>query len=150
MTTNLKKNFTCAHPYCNKQYKTKYSLKRHYLTHTRIKQHQCFYCEKRFSLQQYLEEHIYIHTGEMPFVCKYPGCGRKFRQAGKLSIHKKTHCTSHFHGNASQESTKLNEINSQGLIIQQILNQISKFQLPDYFHSRVLPLPLQLVGPRIK
>jgi hypothetical protein len=32
-----------------------------------------------------------MHTGLKPFVCKHPGCGRAFRQAGKLSVHKKIH-----------------------------------------------------------
>ena len=145
MTTTLKKEFCCDFPSCSNKYRTKYSLKRHYLTHMGVKQHQCPYCEKRFTLEQYLQEHVYIHTGEMPFICTHPGCGKRFRQAGKLSIHKKTHCSSLIHENVSQGSTRLNEANAQGLAIQQILDQIAKFQLPNYYHSKVLPLPVQLV-----
>ena len=32
-----------------------------------------------------------MHTGRKPFVCTFPGCGKAFRQAGKLSVHKKLH-----------------------------------------------------------
>ena len=34
---------------------------------------------------------MYIHTQQKPFRCDYPGCNRTFRQAGKLSMHKKSH-----------------------------------------------------------
>jgi uncharacterized Zn-finger protein len=48
-------------------------------------------CFKSFALAQYLKEHTYIHTGQKPFTCEHPGCGRQFRQAGKLSMHRKIH-----------------------------------------------------------
>jgi uncharacterized Zn-finger protein len=38
-----------------------------------------------------LKEHTYIHTGQKPFRCPYEGCTKAFRQAGKLSMHKKLH-----------------------------------------------------------
>jgi uncharacterized Zn-finger protein len=38
-----------------------------------------------------LKEHTYIHTGQKPFKCPYEGCTKAFRQAGKLSMHKKFH-----------------------------------------------------------
>jgi uncharacterized Zn-finger protein len=48
-------------------------------------------CFKKFALAQYLKEHTYIHTGQKPFKCPYEGCTKAFRQAGKLSMHKKFH-----------------------------------------------------------
>lgn len=38
-----------------------------------------------------MKEHTYIHTGQKPFKCPYEGCTKAFRQAGKLSMHKKFH-----------------------------------------------------------
>lgn len=51
----------------------------------------CVLCFKTFTLAQYLKEHTYIHTQQKPFKCDYEGCNRAFRQAGKLSMHKKIH-----------------------------------------------------------
>ena len=31
------------------------------------------------------------HTGVKPFVCKFPGCGKKFTQSSNLAAHEKTH-----------------------------------------------------------
>ena len=42
-------------------------------------------------MAQYLKEHTYIHTQQKPFKCDFEGCTRAFRQAGKLSMHKKVH-----------------------------------------------------------
>ena len=144
MASKGKKEYCCDFGNCENHYRTKYSLKRHYLSHMGVKQHQCPYCEKRFSLAQYLQEHVYIHTGEMPFVCKHPGCGKKFRQAGKLSIHKKTHSSSCSPDNVSQDSTKLGDVGIQAKIVQDFLGQIAAFQLPSFFYSKRLPLPPQL------
>jgi len=146
MSSRPKREFCCDFGNCTNKYRTKYSLKRHYLSHMGVKQHQCPYCEKRFSLTQYLQEHIYIHTGEMPFVCNHPGCGKRFRQAGKLSIHKKIHTTcSSKEENGSQGSTKLSEVGSQAKIAQEFLGLLNKFTLPDFIMSRDLPLPPQLL-----
>ena len=32
-----------------------------------------------------------MHTGQKPFACEYTGCDAKFRQAGKLTLHRKEH-----------------------------------------------------------
>eukprot|EP00357_Protocruzia_adherens_P033665 CAMPEP_0114984026 /NCGR_PEP_ID=MMETSP0216-20121206/7039_1 /TAXON_ID=223996 /ORGANISM="Protocruzia adherens, Strain Boccale" /LENGTH=317 /DNA_ID=CAMNT_0002346099 /DNA_START=156 /DNA_END=1109 /DNA_ORIENTATION=+ len=81
----------CSHEGCGKTFKSKYSLKRHMLSHLDVKKYQCEYCAKRFVLKQYLKEHTYIHTGEKPYACPFEGCGKSFRQACKLSLHKKNH-----------------------------------------------------------
>ena len=51
----------------------------------------CLYCEKMLSSRQNLREHSYVHTGEMPYLCKEYGCGESFRQGSQLSVHKKIH-----------------------------------------------------------
>mmetsp|Transcript_9283 Transcript_9283/g.10118 ORF Transcript_9283/g.10118 Transcript_9283/m.10118 type:complete len:252 (-) Transcript_9283:1213-1968(-) len=79
----------CSLPGCSKEFKSKYSLKRHIMSHMNIKRYDCPHCDKRFLLKQYLKEHIYIHTGERPYLCPFLGCSKSFRQRGKLSIHKK-------------------------------------------------------------
>ena len=51
----------------------------------------CSFCSKVLSSKQNLKEHEFTHTGELPYVCKYPGCGMRFRQGSVLSSHKRIH-----------------------------------------------------------
>lgn len=53
--------------------------------------HQCQICNKFLSSKQNLREHKFVHTGELPYICKTPGCGLRFRQGSVLSSHKKIH-----------------------------------------------------------
>lgn len=43
------------------------------------------------SYLRYLKEHIYVHTKDKPYVCGIGDCEKRFRQAGKLSLHRRTH-----------------------------------------------------------
>ena len=88
---SLERPFACKVPGCKKTYVTRFSLRRHIASHSTVKQHVCMLCFKTFTLAQYLKEHMYIHTQQKPFKCDYPGCDRAFRQAGKLSMHRKVH-----------------------------------------------------------
>ena len=83
--------YYCNHEGWGKSFTNKHSLKRHKTTHDPNKKYKCDTCGKKFALPQYLKEHQVVHTGERPFICKFPGCGKSFRQAGKLSIHRKEH-----------------------------------------------------------
>ena len=87
----MKRPYECKVAGCNKSYTTRFSLRRHIASHSAIKQHICPLCFKTFTLAQYLKEHMYIHTQQKPFKCDFEGCNRAFRQAGKLSMHKKVH-----------------------------------------------------------
>lgn len=49
----------------------------------------CF--SKFISYLRYLKEHIYVHTKDKPYVCGIGDCKKRFRQAGKLSLHRRTH-----------------------------------------------------------
>eukprot|EP00826_Nyctotherus_ovalis_P003871 TRINITY_DN10801_c0_g2_i3.p1 TRINITY_DN10801_c0_g2~~TRINITY_DN10801_c0_g2_i3.p1 ORF type:complete len:204 (+),score=6.14 TRINITY_DN10801_c0_g2_i3:46-657(+) len=88
---NKKAHFTCPYPECARAFKTKYSMKRHLFIHTQDKRFLCPHCPKAFALPQYLKEHIFTHTKDRPYVCDVAGCNKKFRQAGKLLIHRRTH-----------------------------------------------------------
>ena len=139
------KVYSCSYGACTQQYRTKFSLKRHYLDHLGIKQHQCPHCGKRFSLPQYLTEHMYTHTGEKPFACTYPGCNKRFRQAGKLSIHRKKHNLVEFSDASSDRSTKFGDSKCTLAEIEAVLTQIARFELPPFFYSKTLPHP----GPHV-
>lgn len=81
----------CPFPGCGFVLSNKYSLQRHVNIHKVVKDYKCSYCQKQFCLPQYLKDHLNVHTGEKPYHCDHPGCEATFRQASKLSIHKKTH-----------------------------------------------------------
>jgi len=40
--------------------------------------HVCQYCNKEFSRREHKVRHERKHTGEQPFTCSYPHCGKKF------------------------------------------------------------------------
>lgn len=65
----------------------------------------CKYCKKNLSSRQNLREHMYVHTGEKPYICTEPGCGKSFRQGSLLSIHKKIH-SEIFRGLKKEKSAK--------------------------------------------
>merc|ERR1719284_1397107 len=61
-----------------------------------ISNHACFWegCSRLgrpFKAKYKLVNHIRVHTGEKPFPCPFPGCGKVFARSENLKIHKRTH-----------------------------------------------------------
>ena len=55
--------------------------------------YECAWCGKRFSRPSSLKIHHHSHTGEKPFVCNEPGCGRSFSVQSNLRRHQKCHAS---------------------------------------------------------
>ncbi|KAI4191281.1 MAG: hypothetical protein L6R41_000208 [Letrouitia leprolyta] len=55
------------------------------------KKHKCKVCDKRFTRPSSLQTHMYSHTGEKPYACEVPGCGRHFSVVSNLRRHRKVH-----------------------------------------------------------
>ena len=84
--------FECDFPGCQSTFGTRFNLRRHFeARHLGIKRFACDICGVRLASKQTKEEHRYTHTGEMPYVCPYPGCGKRLRQSSQMSVHMRMH-----------------------------------------------------------
>lgn len=55
------------------------------------KKHSCEHCGKIYGKLSKLQEHVRSHTGERPFVCDAPGCGKTYIRKEHLVVHRVTH-----------------------------------------------------------
>ncbi|XP_062861769.1 histone-lysine N-methyltransferase PRDM9-like [Trichomycterus rosablanca] len=76
-------------PDCDKSFREKEALRRHYRVHTGEKPYKCLYCEKSFTQLGNLQTHHRIHTGEKPFQCSL--CAKSFPRLSSLQLHQRVH-----------------------------------------------------------
>ena len=80
----------CTMAGCDKQFSSRFCLKRHFITiHCRVKKYVCEVCNRPFAQKQYLVEHMNVHTQYHPYECEVEGCHMKFKQRSRLCRHRK-------------------------------------------------------------
>lgn len=61
------------------------------LTHKTDKPFKCDFCVQTFATFAAKEQHERTHTGERPFSCDHPGCGKSFATTTSLSTSRLVH-----------------------------------------------------------
>lgn len=83
------KLYCCSYPKCDKEYSSKFSLKRHIqVYHFKKREVECQVCHKTFRILQNLVEHTYIHLNIKPYSCEF--CGDSFRHKASFLAHKRS------------------------------------------------------------
>ncbi|GMK57273.1 hypothetical protein CspeluHIS016_0401070 [Cutaneotrichosporon spelunceum] len=104
----------------------------------------CQYCKKAFTRPSSLRIHTYSHTGERPYVCPDPSCGRKFSVQSNLKRHAKVH-----HQNNQQHNPMANHHGRQPgphSMLSRGPPQPYGYPHPHPGHGPPMPLP-QMVHP---
>ena len=77
------KMFECQ--ICQKAFKVKADLKRHFSSHSSEKPYHCQYCPRSFKVKISKETHERSHMGEFPFQCNL--CSKKYTSVASLRSH---------------------------------------------------------------
>merc|ERR1719512_388863 len=85
---------------CNKLFHSLHDIVTHltveHVGGPEITDHACYWTncsreKKPFKAKYKLVNHVRVHTGEKPFPCPFPGCGKVFARSENLKIHKRIH-----------------------------------------------------------
>ena len=81
--------FKCQVEGCDKQFKSRHSLRDHDTVHTGVRAFVCDECGKDFRTKDGLSKHKKHHKGLRPHICTY--CGKRFTDSGSRKYHEGTH-----------------------------------------------------------
>ena len=89
----LNKTFICSVKDCGKEYRKKFSFKRHLTRRHSDKTLRCDHSECNYMTadKDYMKQHQIIHSDERPFICFTDGCEKRFKSKSYLRKHQNTH-----------------------------------------------------------
>lgn len=87
-----------------------------------------------------------IHSGERPYECPYPGCGKTFTESGNLNTHKKIHSACHKERIKNLRKSKLKCKNirpASAFIPYRLQEDLAKLEKPIHSYNE---FPLEFEG----
>lgn len=130
----------CTSKNCRKTFRNESTLQKHLeedhsdCENNSIIGYRCKKCKRVLGTKQSLKEHFYTHTGQKPYKCSEPGCGKFFRQSSQLSYHKRIHAEIKLYmqtANDAKLSTAANDLSIQApLLFSKSMNSVKVPELP--------------------
>ncbi|KAJ7993603.1 hypothetical protein DPEC_G00256340 [Dallia pectoralis] len=107
---------------CHRVFPREKSLQAHKRTHTGERPYPCDYpdCGKAFVQSGQLKTHQRLHTGEKPFVCSEKACGSRFTHANR-------HCAKHPYARLKREDPKEGPGKAQSVDNQAVAEWLAKY-----------------------
>lgn len=131
------KYLSCNSGNCRKTFRNESSLQKHLsedhseCENNSIIGYRCKKCKRVLGSQQSLKEHFYTHTGQKPYKCNEPGCGKYFRQSSQLSYHRRIHMEVKKYLKQNPEAMNDSEGCQGNDQVYQLLGMRSPIELPD-------------------
>ena len=131
----------CTALNCGKQFSSVRGLKGHMVVHNGESKTSCSSQEICLTFQKESPAHSHLKPEEKVFACTFPGCKRTFDKKVKLAKHKRK-------DHKEEQSSGLSKIKVIDAVSpadgNKALEHLNAFQLPDFFNTRFLPMPIQV------
>ena len=137
----MENSFVCSSKNCGKKFPTFMGLRNHMATHRKDSVYNYASQANCHKSSEESKEQVHSKPKDKVFTCMVPDCGRIFQKRVKLQLHRaKDHKRKRSEGYAKFKA--LDAAGFRGEL--KAKEQLSEFQLPEFFRTRMLPLPIQV------